>query len=154
MLLCPVHHPRCNLGSPVASTKKYQQFSLSKSIILELCVQGPLVQPPCQTGHVCQSACGRSVRVAPRSGPSVSQVPCSVASTLLHHHVLVVPHDHLAVLVVQHGERGQAGRNAGQTRNFVRVVKFQQALEGQKRTKGGLLGHIWKILTNRYVSRG
>lgn len=49
----------------------------------------------------------------------VSLVPAasawlSVATALLHHHVLVMPHDHLAVLKVEHGERSQAGGDAGQ----------------------------------------
>lgn len=60
---------------------------------------------------------------------SIYQALCSVAATLLHHHVLVMLHDHLPVLVVQHGERSQAGGNTGQTRHRVRAVQLQQTLE-------------------------
>lgn len=41
-----------------------------------------------------------------------------------------MPHDHLAVLKVEHGERSQAGGDAGETRHGVGTVQLQQALQG------------------------
>lgn len=75
----------------------------------------------------------------------VSPVPAvsawlSVAAALLHHHVLVMPHDHLAVLIVEHGERSQAGGDTGQARHRVWVVQLQQALQGGKRRQRGNSG--------------
>lgn len=55
-----------------------------------------------------------------------------MAATLLHHHVFMMPHNHLPVLIVQHGKWSQAGWHAGHTRDFVWVVKFQQALQRKR----------------------
>lgn len=52
----------------------------------------------------------------------------SVAATCLCHHTLVMPHYHLPVLIVEHGERSQLCRYAGWTRDTVRLVQLQQAL--------------------------
>lgn len=41
-----------------------------------------------------------------------------------------MPHDHLAVLKVEHGERSQAGGDAGETWHRVGTVQPQQALQG------------------------
>lgn len=64
--------------------------------------------------------------------PKGFRVFCLVAAALLHHHVLVMPHDHLAVLEVQHGHRCQARWHAGKARHLVWVVKFQEALDGER----------------------
>lgn len=64
----------------------------------------------------------------------------SVAATVLHHHVLVMPHHHLPVLVVQHGKRGQAGRHAGHTRHFVWMVKLQETLQREERDDSNICG--------------
>ena len=52
----------------------------------------------------------------------------SVTATLLHHHVLVVPKNHVVVLVVQHGERGEARGHAGRAGHALRLVEPQETL--------------------------
>lgn len=48
----------------------------------------------------------------------------SVAATCLHHHAFVMPHHHLPVLVVEHGQRSQACRYTGRTRDAVGLVQL------------------------------
>lgn len=68
----------------------------------------------------------------------------SVAAALLHQHVLVMPHDHLAVLKVEHGEWSQAGGDAGQTRHRVGTVQLQQALQGGT-GKSSVRSSVWLV---------
>lgn len=67
-----------------------------------------------------------------------------MAAALLHYHVLVMPHDHLPILEVQHGQRRQACGHTGQTWHLVWVVKFQKALEREEENDG-----LEQICSNR-----
>lgn len=59
----------------------------------------------------------------------VYAVILSVAAALFNNHILVVPQGQVIVLVVQHGERGEACRHTGRAGHSSWVVMSQQALK-------------------------
>lgn len=60
---------------------------------------------------------------------SLLQAFPSLAATLLHHHVVLMPHDHLSIFEVQHGDWCQVCGHTRQTGCLVWMMIIQQALE-------------------------
>ena len=71
-------------------------------------------------------------------------VEVSVAAALLHHHVLVVPQDHVVVLIVQHGERGEARGHAGRAGHALGLVEPQEALGEDQRVSNMNNMRLWE----------